>query len=88
MFKVKYLSAPAVYRDLFKEKIAYMITIQGNMRTSMYLKLIGIIYGSLLVAKGSPYGIMSFNMSHWIVFPLKNGLRKHVHSDESILNEI
>ena len=36
-------------------------------KTSMYLKLIQIIYGDLFVANAFPYGIVLFIMSHLIV---------------------
>ena len=57
-----------LYNAICLQKIrAYMTMIQGNVRTSMDLKLIGIIYGGLLAANAFPYGIVLFNMSHLIV---------------------
>ena len=84
MLTVKYSSAPAVLPDLQRIR-TYTIMIQGNMRTSMYLKIIEIIYDGLVVAKPCPYGIVWFNMSPFLSFEYT--LRKHVLSDESILNE-
>ena len=62
--------------------------IQGNVRTSMYLKLIGNIYSGLLVAKAFSFEIVLFNKPHLIFFlSFKYALRKHVLGDEFILNE-
>ena len=63
--------------------------IQGNAKTSMYLRLNGIIYGGLLVTKGVSIWnrVIQYVTFDCSFLSSKYALRKHVLSDESILNE-